>query len=241
MNNLLNSKNAPFLTLILGGIGAALRWLLYALTADEKNLIPLGHPLEICLWVITAVALLLILIEILPLRNAENSPNRFRPSLTAALGALAAAVGIGLTVLLPGGNIEGKLGFARKILGLASAAALLAAAFCRIRGREPFFGLHAVVCVFFAVHMVSCYRIWSSNPQLMDYIFSLFASIGLMLFAFYQGCLEAGMGKLRLLPIIGLFTGYCCMVALSGTDHMLLYLSGGLWTLTNLCHLHTGE
>ena len=237
MNKLFHSKNTPFLILILGVAGAALRWLLYALTADEKNLIPLFHPLEIVLWIVTAAAVILVLAAILPLRNAENDPNRFAPSLPAALGALAAAVGIGLSVLA-GGNIDGKLGLVRMILGLLSAAALLAVAFCRFRGKEPFFGLHAVVCVFFAVHMVSCYRVWSSNPQLMDYLFTLFASIGLMLFAFYHGCLEAGMGKLRLLPATGLLTAYCCIVALSGTDHAFMYLGGGIWVLTNLCQLH---
>lgn len=240
MKNLLNSKNTPFLILILGILGAALRWLLYALTTDEKNLIPLFHPLAIGLWVVTAVTVILILTAIVPLRNAENNPSRFSPSLPAALGALAAAAGIGLSVLLDG-NAAGTLSLVRKILGILSSVALLAVALCRFRGKEPVFGLHALLCVFFSVHMVSCYRGWSSNPQLMDYLFSLFASIGLMLFSFYHGCLEAGMGKLRLLPATGLLTAYCCIVALSGTDHLWLYLGCGLWAFTNLCRLHTGE
>ena len=240
MKNLPNFKNTPFLALIMGCVGAAFRWLLYALTTDGKNLIPLFHPLEIGLWVVTATAAVLIIAAVLPLRNPEHSPNRFSPSLPAALGALAAAAGIGLTVLLEG-TVEGKLDLVRNILGILSAIALLAVAVCRFRGKEPFFGLHALLCVFFAVHMVSCYRGWSSNPQLMDYVFSLLASIGLMLFSFYHGCLEAGMGKLRLLPATGLLTAYCCIVALSGTTHVWLYLGGGLWALTNLCRLHTGE
>lgn len=241
MKNLFHSKNIPCFTLILGIIAAALRWLLYELATDEKNLIPLGHPLEILLWIVSAATLALILTAILPLRNAENSPNRFAPNLAAGLGALAAAVGIGLTVLLHSGDFSGTLGLIRRVLGIAAAASLLAVAFYRARGQAPFFGLHAIVCIFFAVHMVSCYRLWSGNPQLMDYIFSLFACIGMMLFAFYHGCLEAGMGKLRLLPVTGLLTAYCCIVALSGTDYSMLYLGGGIWSLTNLCRLHTGE
>lgn len=240
MNNLLNSKYSPFLTLILGGIGAGLRGLLYALTTDGKNLISVGHPLEIGLWAVTAAAAILITVLILPLRNAENNPNRFRPSLPAALGSAAAALGIGLSVLSDG-SIGGTLGLIRTVLGIAAALSLLAVALCRFRGKMPFFGFHTVVCVFFAVQLVSCYRGWSSNPQLMDYVFSLLACVGLMLFAFYHGCLETGMGKLRLLPATGLLSAYCCMVALSGAEHWLLYLGGGIWTLTNLCHLHTEE
>lgn len=241
MKNLLNSKNTPFLILILGILGAALRWLLYALTTDEKNLIPLFHPLAIGLWVVTAVTVILVITAIVPLRNAENNPSRFSSSLPAALGALAAAAGIGLTVLLDSGEAAGTLGILWKITGVMAFASLGVIAGCRWQGRQPFFVLHALVCVFFAIHMVSCYREWSSNPQLMDYVFSLFASIGLMLFAFYHGCLEAGMGKLRLLPATGLLSAYCCILALSGTDHTLLYLGSGLWALTNLCRLHTEE
>lgn len=239
MNTLLNSKNLPFLTLLLGGVGCGLRRLLYSLTVDGKNLIPAGHPLALALWAVTAVAAIWILVRILPLRYAEQDSDRFRPDAVAALGSLAAAVGIGLTVLLSGENTGGILGLFWKLLGLVSAAAMLAAAVCRFRGQVPFFGFHAIVCVFFAVHMVCCYRGWSGNPQLMDYVFSLFSGIGLMLFAFYHGCLEAGMGNLRLLPASGLMSAYCCMVALSGTDFPLLYLGGVLWTLTNLYSLHT--
>ena len=241
MNALLKSKNMPFLALILGGVGAVLRWLLYALTTDGKNLIPVGHPLGIGLWIVTAAAAILILAAVLPLRNAENHPDRFRRDVPAALGSLAAAAGIGLTVLLGRGEAAGALGILWKITGVMAFASLDVIAGCRWQGRQPFFVLHALVCVFFAIHMVSCYRGWSSNPQLMDYVFTLFSCIGLMLFAFHHSCLEVGMGKLRVLPAVGLLSVYCCTVALSGSDAPWLCLGGALWTATNLCRLHTGE
>ena len=45
----MKNKTLPAIVLAAGLFGAALRWLLYALTTDAKNLIPLGNPLEILL------------------------------------------------------------------------------------------------------------------------------------------------------------------------------------------------
>ena len=235
----MKNKLLPLIVLIVGAFSSALRWLLYVLTTDVKNLIPVGNPLELILWIFTAGVAIMIPAAILPLRKIEYDPSRFRPNLLAALGSLAAAVGIGMTVLQGQANATGTLGLVWKSLGFASAAALAVVSYCRIRGQEPFFGMHTLVCIFFAVHLVTSYRGWSSNPQLMDYVFSLFGSLGMMLFAFYHSCLEADMAKLRLLPLTGLLTAYCCLVALSGSDHFPLYLGGALWTLTNLCRLYT--
>lgn len=240
MKNLLKPKSLPLATVILGGIGFVLRWLLYMTATDERNLVSLWHPLELLLWLVAATATLLIIGTVWKLRNPNHSPDRFRPSAAQAAGSAAMAAGI-LLAVLQGGLAPSGLEMVRDYLGVLAAAAMLVVAFNRFQGRQPFFLLHAAVCIFFAVHMVSCYRGWSSNPQLMDYIFTLFASVGLMLFAFYHACLEADMGKLRLLPGAGLLTAFCCIVALSGTEYLPLYLGGGIWTLTNLCRLHTGE
>ena len=240
MKHLMNSKILPVFTAALGILGCALRLLLYTVAVDEKNLIPLWHPLEILLWLVTAAAAVLVLGLIRQLRNTHCDAGRFRPDFSGAAGSAVMAAGLFVTALLDGLALSG-LDMVRDLLAIVSAGAMLAIALCRWKGKEPFFLLHAVVCVFFAVHMVGCYRSWSSNPQLMDYVFTLFASVGLMLFAFYHGCLESGMGKLRMLPGVGLLTTYCCIVALSGTDYTVLYLCGAVWCLTDLCRLHTGE
>ena len=240
MKNRTNCKYLPAFTALLGIAGFALRWLLYSLTVDNRNLIPLWHPLEIGLWIVTAAAVLLIVFQIRKLRHPHNDANRFRPAPLAAAGSLVLAGGI-LAAVLGDGLQLSDMEMVRDLLGIVATLAMVAVTVYRWRGLEPFFLLHGVVCVFFALHMVTCYQSWSSNPQLMDYVFTLFSCIGLMLFAFYHGCLEAGMGKLRLLPAVGLLTTYCCIVALSGTEFTLLYLSGAVWTLTNLLGLHTGE
>lgn len=233
MKTLLKSKNLPFVVLALGVIGFALRWLLYAVAVDAKNLIPMGHPLEIAIWLVAAAAVVVAVVGVKKMDEAELSVNPLSIGKLNALGCILLAVGILVTVLGDGISLNG-LEMVRDVLGVLSVAAMVAAAVSRNRGQEPLFLFHAVVCVFFAVYMVSSYRGWSSNPQLQDYVFTLFACIALMLFAYYQAACAAGCGSRRLLHFAGLMAVFACIVCLSGTDNGILYLTGGIWALTNL-------
>lgn len=231
MKNHLHTKYLPVIMAALGCAGFGLRRLLYLLTEDGKGLISVGHPLEWALWAVTAAAV------ILALQGTKHREEPFSggfPLMASAAGCVAAAIGIGLTVLLNAPASSGVLGMVWKILGVMSFASLTAAAKQRWEGKQPFFLLNAVVCVFLAVHTVSSYRGWSSNPQVMDYVFTLCASIALMLFAYQQGACAVDCGKHRLLLCYGLLAVFFCAVCLSGTEYPLLYLTGGIWALTNL-------
>jgi hypothetical protein len=230
MKNYLHYKNLPLITAVLGAAGFGLRKLLYAVAEDGKGLIPYAHPLTVGLWILTAAALGLALWGI---RNADE-PDSGGSSRLAAAGCVAAAIGIGLTVLLHAPVSSGALGLFWRVLGILSFASLVVAAMQRWQGKQPYFLLSAVVCVFFAVHMVSGYQNWSRNPQIMDYVFTLLAGISLMLFAYQQGACAADCGSRRLLLLFGTMAVFFCFVCLSGTDNPLLYLTGGLWAMTNL-------
>lgn len=240
MKNLLKPTNLPALTAALGGIGLVLRRVLYALAVDEKNLLQSGHVLELLVWLVTIAAAVLVIAGVRKQAGSGHYEDNFGASLMGALGAAALAVGVFLTALADGLAISG-LEQIRDILGIAAAAALMVIAAFRWKGRKPFFALHTVVCVFFAIHLVSCYRGWSSNPQIQDYVFTLFACIGLMLFAYQQASFDVDIGKRKFSLGVGLLTAFACFVSLSGTDNPVLYLTGGIWIVTNLCRLHTGE
>ena len=231
MKTLLKSKNIPVLVLILGGVGCALRWLLYATAVDEKNLIPLGHPLAIALWLVAAAALVLTVMAVKGMNEEELQENPLGN--LGFLGCISLAVGMALTVMADGFSLSG-LEMIRDVLGLLGAAAMVVAAVQKKQGHPTFFLLSAVVCVFFAVHMVSCYRGWSSNPQLQDYVFTLFSCISLMLFAYQHAACAADCGSPRLLLAFGLLSVFSCLVCLSGTADTLLYAAGGIWAATNL-------
>jgi len=227
MKTLLKSRYLPLLSLVLGTVGFFLRKGLYAVALDGKNLLLRGHPLELVLWLVAAAALGVALL------GAKQAAQAFPGSrILHSAGSVAAAIGIGLTVLL--GKPAGTLGIVWMALGVLSFASLDVAAKQQWDGKQPFFLLHAIVCVFFAVHMVSCYQGWSSNPQIQDYLFTLLSSVGLMLFAYQQAACAVSCGSTKLMRFIGLMTVFSCFVALSGTEYPLLYLTSGIWVLTSL-------
>ena len=58
-----------------------------------------------------------------------------------------------------------------------------------------------------------------------------------MLFSYYQTAFDVGMGKRRMQLGTGLLTVFACFAAIPGSQTALLYLTGGIWALTNLCAL----
>jgi hypothetical protein len=106
-----------------------------------------------------------------------------------------------------------------------------------MNGKQPEFFFHGAVCLFFALHLVCCCRVWSSETQLARYGFALLASIGLMLTGYYHSAFVAGIGTRRMQLFTGLMTGFFCLAAIPGSGNPVLYLTGAAWALTNLCVL----
>lgn len=228
MKTLLKSKTIPLLVLVLGLVGFGLRKGLYLTAVDAKNLLQAGHPLEIALWSVTVLAAVAALIS----GRQQPDPGKSVPVLGFA-GCAVLAAGI-LATVLDGFGLSG-LTLARSILGILAALSMAAAAVQMLRRKPVFFLLYGIVCIFLAVHMVSCYRLWSSNPQIQDYVFTLLACVGLMLFAYQKTACAVSCGSPGLMRIIGTMTVFCCFTALSGTGYSLLFLAGGIWVM--LCLL----
>ena len=140
-----------------------------------------------------------------------------------------------MTVLTDTVFLAGSLEIAWYYLGLAAPVCLLLAGIARLLGKKPFFLLHVVVCLFFMVHIVARYQLWSANPQLQDYVFSLLGAMALLLFSLYTAAGEAGCGNERMRLGTGLAAIYLCLAELAGTACPALYLGGTIWVLTELC------
>lgn len=235
MKKLREPNKLPCLMLGMGGIALVLRRLLYAVAVDEKNLLIAGHPLELLLWLATAAAVAIVIAGVWPLDGSERYADNFPPSVAGAVGAFVLAAGIFLSVVRAGAAVPVVLNRLRGILGYLAAASMVIVGICRIQGRRPFFGFHGLVCVFFAIHMVSHYKTWSGDPQLQDYVFSASACVTLMLFAFYQTAFDVDSGRRRMQLGMGLMTVYLCCAAVYRSAYPLLYLTGGVWAITNLC------
>lgn len=221
--------------LVLGIAALVLRKMLYATAVDVKGLLLRGQPLEIALAVLTLGVLIRIVLAVRQLKGTDHCENMDSPNLAAAFGNVAAGAGILITVLTAVPVSGGYLESAWRFLGLAAPVCLLLAGVSRVLGKKPFFLLHVVTCLFFLVHIVTRYQLWSANPQLQDYVFALLGVAALMLFCFYIAAREAGCGSRHMELGMGLAAVYLCLAELARSACPALYLGGVLWALTDLC------
>lgn len=227
--------------LILGIAALVLRKMLYAQAVDARGLLLQNHPLEIALAALTAAALTVLVLAVRKQKGSGNFADCYVADLPAAFGNVAAGAGIAITVLTGAPGMGGYLESAWRILGLAAPVCFCVAAFARMWGKTPFFLLHVVGCLFFVVHIVSRYQLWSGNPQMQDYVFSLLGAMTLMFFGFYTAALEAGCGSRRMSLGMGLAAVYLCLAELARSSCPALYLGGACWVLTELCSMKTSS
>lgn len=237
MKRLLKNKYLPILAFGAGIVGMVLRALLYARCLDERNLLPAGHPLELLLWVVTAVTLGYLIARIQKLSGSNRYVDNFRPSAVAAVGHILAGAGFLLTALINEPMMHNYLGTIWKLLGIAAGPCLMLAGINRVQGKRPFFVLHMTPCLFLVLHIINHYQLWSGNPQLQDYVFALFGTMTLTFFAFYSAAFDVGSGRRRMHLGMGLAAVYLCLVSLPQTEHLFLNVGGIVWALSDLCTL----
>lgn len=239
MKKIIHYKYLPYLVPGLGGIAMVMQFLLLG-TVDEKGLVASGHIGTILAWGIAAVATALVCFCVLELNGPVRYRANFPPSMVGAIGSFLAAAGIVISLIFfnPGSDV---LSLFWRIFAVASVFCLIITGICRLNGARPAFFFHGVVCLFFALHLVCCCRIWSSESQSARYGFMLLACIGLMLTGYYRSAFDAGIGTRRMQLFISLMTCFFCLAAVPGSGTPALYATGAAWTVTNLCVLTPPE
>ena len=227
------SKVLP--VLILGLAAFALRTGLYAVAVDAKGLLIRNHPLELALSALTGLTLLLAALFAWKQKEPDSREAGFGGNMLAALGTVALGIGILVTVLLEGPVLSSNLVKVWWILGMAAPACLMLNAMVRLLGKRPLFLPLVAVCLFFLVHIVTRYQLWSANPQMQDYFYALLGAMALMFFGFYEASQAADCGNHRLRLGMGLAAIYLCLAELARAACPALYLGGILWVLTQLC------
>ena len=228
-----NTNKLILLTFCTGSLGALLRAALYLTGTDSKGLLISGHWAHLAVWVLTGLAVLLIVLSCRKIRQPDGAAAPV-PSPIAAAGCLAAAAGFLLISLPEWRSAMMPLEKAAALAGFASAAGLVYIAACRFLGRTPHPLSHGLICITFALRMVCQYRLWSSDPQLQDYCFYMGSHVALMLTAYHFAALDAGLGTLRRLWLLGLAAAYLSLLCLWGAGNALFLLCCAIWVLTNL-------
>ena len=234
MNAMKKPSTLPCFAIACGTAAFGLRKCLYAFAVDQRGLLISGHPITLALWAVVILAAAFLLWNVRKMGGSNVYEDNFAPSSLAALGHGFLAAGLLVTVLR-NAPTAGNVASLWKVLGFLSVPAVTWAAISRAKGEKPFFGTHAVLCLFLLVHMVSRYQVWSGDPQLQNYLFQLLASVSLTLFSYYCAAFEADMGSRRMQLATGLMAVLLCTVALSGSEYRSLYLCGLIWAATNLC------
>lgn len=234
-----NRNYTPWLPAIVFVLSLLLRRLrrgLYA-AADAKGLLIAGHPLGICLWGTVLAGAAWILLTVRKLDGDNNYRENFSASSPAALGHALMGCTVLMMALLYPLPLGGTVSLLWKALGILCGPAMIWAGFQRMKGKMPFFGIHAGLCLFLLLYLVSRYQGWSGNPQLQDYIFELFALVFLVLFSYQCAAFENGTGNRRMQLITGLLFLLLWDAANFRAHVPGLYVSGAVWTVTDLCRL----
>ena len=227
--------------LLFGMVALVLRKNLYATAVDVKGLLLRNQPLGIALVVLTIGVLLGLALHIRKLTCSGSYEAEASQNLIGAMGNIGAGAGILMTALAGKPFMGSYLEIAWYWLGLAAPVCLLLAGIARLFGKKPFFLLYVVVCLFFLLHIVRHYQLWSSNPQLQDYLFAMLGAMGLMLFGFYTAAGEADCGNPPIRLGTGLAAIYLCLAELARSACPWLYLGGIFWVLTDLGSLRKTE
>lgn len=221
-------------------LSAAAWWLrrqLYAVAVDAKRLLVAGHPLEIALWAVVLAGAALVITAVSGKDGSQVYEDNFAASGPAALGHCLMGCTVLMMTLLHEVPMDGPVETLWKLLGYLSAPAMLWGGLCRLKGRKPFFGIHAGLCMYLLLYLISCYQLWSSNPQLQDYVFELLAAVALVLFSYQCAAFEAGIGSRRKQLATGLLAVLLCGAANFRAQVPALYAGGFVWALTDLCRL----
>lgn len=233
----IKAKQLKFLVLGAGGLGLALRIVLYATGIDGRGLLVEGHWSAITLWILTAAAAAVLFLSTRSLTGPTGYAAAYPVSFAGAVGAFAAMIGIGMTTVREFAVFSSRLQLIVWAFGLCSAISMGIIGVFRLIRIKPHFLLHTVVCLYFALRMISQYQLWSSDPQLQDYCFYLCAYVALMLTAYHHATFDADMGNHRSLWFFSLAAVYLCCLSLKGTRDTVLLLCCGVWAFTNLTNL----
>lgn len=237
MKKILKPAILPLFTPIAGIIGFILRLWLFAGGTDEKGLLTPNHPAGILCFVLTAIVLAVVALCAFRLEPVDSYKKLFPAHALAGIGCFVAAAGILYVDIRDLLSKSDTITIITLVLGLIAAACLVVLGLCRFKGNRPSFWLHSAVTVYFMLHLVSQYRLWSSEPQLQVYFFPLMASVFLMLTAYQRTVLDAEKNSSRRFFVfchqIALFF---CMLSWQG-QNLPFYLTMSLWLVTNLCSL----
>ena len=233
MKNIVRPNILPWFTLGAGGLGLALRFWLYA-SKDEKGLLPVRHPSDVLIFLLTALVAVVLFVCVRQLRPMAKYARLFPAGIGRAVGCAAGAAGVLCGTIFRYFNSTGMLRLLTCAVGAVAAISLGYTAFLRLKGRRPSFLLHGIFTVFLMLYTVCQCQYWGSEPEVQAFLFPLLACIALMLTGYYLSVLDTRKGSRQWLVFFDQAALYCCCLSLNG-ENSLFYLGMAIWLTLDLC------
>ena len=236
MKKYLKPDNLPYITALSGAMALLCRvWLMLA-GVDRKGLFITGHPADVLSYIFLALTAVFVFLCVRPLTGGGRRKGMFPASLPGMVGCFAGALGLTLSGVLETPAQADLIWILSLVAGGIAGVCLAVVGIGRRKGLRCNYLLHCAITVFFLVHLVSRYRVWSREPQLQTYFFSLLASVFLLITSYQRACLDAGFGSRKIFVFVNQLAFFCCLASITSED-WLFYLCMALWTLTGLCDL----
>ena len=232
----IKTKYLPIFSIILGLTGFALRLWLFRTGVDHKGLLLAEHPANSLTFLLTGIFLLGNFLWTRNLRKIRSHKKLYPASWVALIGCICAAAGIALTTLYELQVKQDLITTITMVLAALSAISLVLLGVGRLKGLRPNFLMQAMLTVYLMFHLVSQYRLWSSEPQLQVYCFQLLASVFLMLSVFHGTVLDTQVGSRRMFVFFNQGALFFCCMSFVG-DWWFFYTAMGIFCATNVCSL----
>lgn len=235
MNSVPNFLMPPWAARVAAVPAVACLYLLYATGIDDRGLFIAGHPAALAILALTAALAIWLAVALIP--HSAIPPYRllFPRSPAAVLGTALGALGLtvaGIRCALEGTMPMDTFFGGAMVLGGAAMAAL---AWLRRESRRANVLLWAAVTVSLMLRLLVSYRHWSGQPQLMEYLYPLLASVALTLAMFYRTAFSGEMESPRLYLFFSQLGGFCALLAIP--QDPIFYGSMAAWALTDVCSL----
>ena len=225
-----------FLPFLVGAAaGAAVRLWQLRSAFDGDGLVISGSPSTWVLGILCAALTVLALIlarRLTPRSGYEESFSSETPEMILSLVAAA--------LLLAGCCLEllsspGGLNLLVQFLGIASALCIGVVARQRYMGVVPKTVFHLLPCLYLVVRLIVDFKQWSVDPAVLDYCYTLFASISAMCAVFHLGgfCFSQGRRRTTVFWCLLCVVFSAVSMADGGLSRCLLTGGLGLWAGVN--------
>lgn len=221
MKLLLKPRHLPWFTLAAGVLGLGLGIWLVSGGFDGSGLLRSPHPAGIGMILLSVLVPLFLLLSARPLVDTPAYKQLFPASALAMVGNLTAAAGILATDIYEFVTTgTDPIALLSCLAGLAAAGSFCFLAYARQRGNRPHPVFHICITVYFMLHLISQYRAWSSETQLLIYAAPMLASVFLMLSAYFYATLDAGIGKRKWYIFCNCCAQFFCCLAVCSSNRV---------------------